>query len=278
MDNEKIVAAALESALPPSEEHIDEDTYEYITSALSEDPFDEDTREAVRELILSATEDNDQVDGVAVCQSLFELLDLGNESNNGNSEAKADDAQPELRKLGQSVTMKEQDVQTFASGLRAKTDDGVELEESQIKTFYANMIDPAASKAAISERDRRKARQKEMRIQMEEEERQRAIKEAMDMFQDNDDQDSESLMEKAQADNMQDVHLKDFDLPNLRGGGPNLLQGANLTLARGRRFGLMGRNGCGKVLFFYLRNLGLQLKKVSTHQLPHLKPCNRLLS
>lgn len=244
MDNEKIVAAALESAIPPSEEHIDEDTYEYITSVLSEDPFDDDTREAVRELILSATEDNDQVDGVAVCQSLFELLDLGKE---GGSDKTAD-AEPELRKLGQSVTMKEQDVQTFASGLRAKTDSGVELEESQIASFYANMIDPNASKAAISERDRRKARQKEMRMQMEEEERQRAIKEAMDMFQDNDDQDTESLMEKAQADNMQDVHLKDFDLPNLRGGGPNLLQGASLTLARGRRYGLMGRNGCGKVL------------------------------
>ena len=249
MDNEKIVTAALESAIPPSEDHIDEGTYEYISSALSEDPFDEDTREAVRELILSATEDNDQVDGVALCQSLFELLDLGKEGTGGGSGqgAKGETAEPGLRRLGESVTMKKQDVQTFASGLRAKTDSGVELEESAIASFYANMIDPNASEAAISERDRRKARQKEMRIQMEEEERQRAIKEAMDMFQDNGNEDNESLMEKAQADNMQDVHLKDFDLPNLRGGGPNLLHNASLTLARGRRFGLMGRNGCGKV-------------------------------
>ncbi|CAJ1964333.1 unnamed protein product [Cylindrotheca closterium] len=248
MDNEKIVASALESAIPPSEEHIDEDTHEYISSILSEDPFDEDTREAVRELILSATEDNDQVDGVALCQSLFELLDLGKESGSG-PDGKGENAEPELRMLGESVTMKKQDVQTFASGLRAKTDSGVELEESAIASFYANMIDPNASEAAISERDRRKARQKEMRIEMEEEERQRAIKEAMDMFQDNGEDDNESLMEKAQQDNMQDVHLKNFDLPNLRGGGPNLLQNASLTLARGRRFGLMGRNGCGKTTF-----------------------------
>ena len=47
-------------------------------------------------------------------------------------------------------------------------------------------------------------------------------------------------------DNARDVHLRDFDLPNLRGGGPDLLSGANLTLAHGRRYGLMGRNGCGK--------------------------------
>lgn len=260
MDNETIVTSALESVIPPSEEHIDEDTYEYISSVLSEDPFDEDTREAVREMILSATEDNDQVDGVALCQSLFELLDLGKEGTGGlGSDANGGSDEHELRILGESVTMKKQDVQTFASGLRAKTDSGVELEESSIAAFYANMIDPNASEEAISERDRRKARQKEMRIQMEEEERQRAIKEAMDMFQDNDDEDKETLMEKAQADNMQDVHLKDFDLPNLRGGGPNLLQNASLTLSRGRRFGLMGRNGCGKVSIVRIDCIYIQL-------------------
>ncbi|OEU07369.1 P-loop containing nucleoside triphosphate hydrolase protein [Fragilariopsis cylindrus CCMP1102] len=48
---------------------------------------------------------------------------------------------------------------------------------------------------------------------------------------------------------MRDVRLLNFELPNLRGGGPNLLSGANLILARGRRYGLMGRNGCGKTTF-----------------------------
>ena len=252
MDIESNISAALASALPLSEEFVDEDTYDYIQSALSGDPFDEDTREAVRQIILSSTEDNDQVDGVEICQSLFELLDLGKSDAVGDQDPtlQGPSQGDSLRKLGQAVTMKEQDVQTFASGLRAKTDDGIELEESQIAAFYANMIDPSASKAAISERDRRKARQKELRIRMEEEERQRAIQEAMDMFKDDDAEVSkESLMEKAQNDNMQDVHLKEFDLPNLRGGGPNLLQNTNLTLARGRRYGLMGRNGCGKTTF-----------------------------
>jgi ATPase subunit of ABC transporter with duplicated ATPase domains len=252
MDNEKAVRAALESALPSSEQLIDEDTSEYIASALSEDPFDDDTREAVRELILSATEDNEQLDGVALCQSLFELLDLGKRSGHDDDDAVAKnnlEPQNELRKLDEAVTMKTQDIQTFASGLRANTDDGIEIGESKIAAFYANMIDPHASEAAISERDRRKARQKEMRIKMEEEERQRAIEEAMDMLQENSTGNAEALLEKAQADNMQDVHLKDFDLPNLRGGGPNLLQNCNLTLSRGRRYGLMGRNGCGKTTF-----------------------------
>eukprot|EP00536_Pseudo-nitzschia_multiseries_P009250 jgi/Psemu1/200235/e_gw1.253.52.1 len=48
---------------------------------------------------------------------------------------------------------------------------------------------------------------------------------------------------------MRDVRLLNFELPNLRGGGPNLLSGASLILARGRRYGLMGRNGCGKTTF-----------------------------
>ena len=48
------------------------------------------------------------------------------------------------------------------------------------------------------------------------------------------------------SDNAADVQLVNFNLPNRKGGGPDLLSGANLTLASGRRYGLMGRNGCGK--------------------------------
>ena len=276
MDNETAVKGALESVLPPSQEVVDEDTYEYITSALSEDPFDDDTREAVSQLIMSSLEDQEDVDPVAICQSLFELLDLGKQkggdttSTSGEGQGNNDNGEATtggLRKLEKGITMKDSDVQTFASGLRAKNDDGVELEESQIAAFYANMIDPTASQAAISERDRRKARQKELRIQLEEEERQRAIKEAMDMFSEdaNNAEGGDKLLEKAQSDNIQDVHLTDFDLPNLRGGGPNLLQNTHLTLSRGRRYGLMGRNGCGKTTF---------LTFLAKRQIPNAVPKN----
>merc|ERR1712238_423031 len=46
--------------------------------------------------------------------------------------------------------------------------------------------------------------------------------------------------------NALDVHFKQLDLPNKRGGGPDLLQNVSLILSNGRRYGLMGRNGCGK--------------------------------
>jgi ATPase subunit of ABC transporter with duplicated ATPase domains len=48
------------------------------------------------------------------------------------------------------------------------------------------------------------------------------------------------------VDNAQDCHLVNFNLPNKKGSGMDLLSNVNLTLARGRRYGLVGRNGCGK--------------------------------
>eukprot|EP00956_Cyclotella_meneghiniana_P041113 scaffold215099_cov69-Cyclotella_meneghiniana.AAC.4 len=48
------------------------------------------------------------------------------------------------------------------------------------------------------------------------------------------------------ADNAADVHFTNFNLANRKGGGADLLVDASLILAGGRRYGLMGRNGCGK--------------------------------
>lgn len=277
--NDDLVSGALSSI--EVIQGLDEDTIAYVASVLSEDPFDDDARSAVRELLVDALsqEDREDVDGVNVCDSLFALLDLNKEDNNDNS-ASNDSNSTTMRKLSQTITMKEQDVETFASGLRVQENEMGELYgqrpvggddggggPSKIASFYANMIDPNQNEAAMSERDRRKARQKEMRIKAEEEERQRAIDEAMNMFQElNGDEDDPNANERllgASSDGgttkegatmsdeaqMRDVRLLNFDLPNLRGGGPNLLSGANLILARGRRYGLMGRNGCGKTTF-----------------------------
>mmetsp|Transcript_44859 Transcript_44859/g.53930 ORF Transcript_44859/g.53930 Transcript_44859/m.53930 type:complete len:617 (+) Transcript_44859:425-2275(+) len=57
-----------------------------------------------------------------------------------------------------------------------------------------------------------------------------------------------ALMEE----NASNVLLTNFDLPNKRGGGADLLSNASLTLSAGRRYGLMGRNGCGKTTFMEL--------------------------
>jgi ABC-type glutathione transport system ATPase component len=184
------------------------------------------------------------------------------------------------------VQMKTKDVTTFASGLQANVDESSSIavldpKESKIQNFYANMID-CTDAAAISERDRRKERQKQVRLKTEEDERQRAIQEAMMMLNVNNDDDNAddagdnssnnnktttsvaSMMEQS-TDKMMDCHLSHFDLPNLRGGGPDLLTNANLTLGRGRRYGLMGRNGCGKTTL---------LTFLATRQIPKAIPKN----
>ena len=227
---------------------MDEDTCEYISSLLSDDPKDEDAREAVHALI-SGSIDDDQFDPEEICESFFQLLDLGDDKG----EQKPEPETVTLRKLDQAVTLKEQDMPTFASGLSSGMDNfgnDTDGKSSAIAAFYANMIDISSNTAAQSERARRKMRQKELREQMEEEERQRAIAEAMKMLEDLTGDQGESMEDLMNKDsNATDVHLKNFDLPNLRGGGPNLLQNASLTLARGRRYGLLGTNGCGKTTF-----------------------------
>jgi ABC-type multidrug transport system fused ATPase/permease subunit len=273
-DDADVIMGAVESALKP---HVDDDTCEYISSLLEEDPADTDAREAVQALIEGAVDGMtaDQVDGVQLCRVFFELLDLScssSDNDNPNQKDEKDEPAPAaasapLRKLEQAVTIGDKDVQSFASGLQADADPtaaaGNDEKESKIAAFYANMIDVKSNYLATSERVRRKARQKEIRERMEEEERQRAIEEAMAMFTvtpgagagdgDSDDPSGagaatvDTMMENS-SDNAQDVHFRNLDLPNLRGGGENLLQNANIMLARGKRYGLMGRNGCGTLV------------------------------
>jgi ABC-type dipeptide/oligopeptide/nickel transport system ATPase subunit len=253
------LAASIASALAPVGV-IDDDTLEYVASLLEEDHADEDAREAVSALIASAVagdvgqqQQQQRFDPNDICRAFFALLDLGDSEHEQVDDKDDAPERPQLRKLDHAVTLKAQDVTTYASGLSADSHLAVDLDptsnkESQIANFYANMID-ISSVEALSERDRRKARQKDLREQMEEEERQRAIQEAMAMFEAPEQTSTEETLMMEEASAMTDVHFRNFDLPNLRGGGPNLLTNASLSLARGRRYGLMGRNGCGKTTF-----------------------------
>ncbi len=175
-------------------------------------------------------------------------MNLGSNTNKNESKNEENESFAPL-KLTNKITLKDHDIQSFASGLSAEpAADHEDGAVSSIASFYANMIDISENEAAISERKRRKERQKAMREQMEEEERQRALQEAMDiMNNENEEEDNPEEMLNAAKDNSADVHLRNFDLPNLRGGGQDLLQNASLTMSKGRRYGLMGRNGCGKV-------------------------------
>ncbi|KAL7551403.1 hypothetical protein ACHAWF_014589 [Thalassiosira exigua] len=256
-DRRALLADALAST-PSLSEHLDEDASEYILSILHDDPSDEDAREAVAALVGASVDDDGGGGAEDACAAFFRALDesLGG----GGGDCGVDDGaiRPSVadvpRKLESAVTLKSRDIQTFASGLVAEPEPGADPEDggtSDIQAFYANMIDVSNNPRAKSERERRKARQKEVRERLDEEERRRAVEDAARMMEDDPagggaGEASEEAAEAAASDNAADVHLTNFSLPNRKGGGPDLLTESNLVLASGRRYGLMGRNGCGK--------------------------------
>eukprot|EP00559_Dactyliosolen_fragilissimus_P005911 CAMPEP_0184861498 /NCGR_PEP_ID=MMETSP0580-20130426/6172_1 /TAXON_ID=1118495 /ORGANISM="Dactyliosolen fragilissimus" /LENGTH=875 /DNA_ID=CAMNT_0027359019 /DNA_START=64 /DNA_END=2691 /DNA_ORIENTATION=+ len=275
---EDSLSSAVASTLAP---FLDEDICEYIQSTLAEDPHDEDARENVKELLRGSIDmddiqcnNNNAGDPESIISDFFQKLQIipsssqegtsGSSGGSGKAGLEKNQGDQPLQKLKNAVTIKEHDIQTFASGLSSTDviggrDPNNEEEQKQptssIRDFYDNMIDISSNEAAISERKRRKERQKTMRLEMEEAERKRAIQEAMDLYTEDNNHNNENsnnhpdrLLDAA-ADNSADVHIRNMDLPNLRGGGPDLLQNASITIARGRRYGLMGRNGCGKTTF-----------------------------
>lgn len=248
---EELLESAIQATLTP---FLDEDICEYIQSTLADDPHDEDAIDNVKELLRGSIEGDADPEEVIV--KFLDHLKLADQE-----ETKKPDVDVPLKKLDKTVTMKEYDVETFANGLSSEPMNDHEDEAiSSIQDFYANMIDVSNVEAAVSERKRRKERQRAIREEMEEAERKRAIQEAMDiMNEDGDDENNPEDYLDAATDNSADVHIRNLDLPNLRGGGADLLQNASLTLARGRRYGLMGRNGCGKTTFMtYLAQRQIQ--------------------
>lgn len=246
---EKQLAKAIQEALASL---IDEDVCEYISSTLSEDLYDEDARDNVKELLRGSLNEDEAED---VIEKFFSRLSILSDEKKANSVLSFNEDDGTMKKLEKTMTLKDHDIQSFAGGLRAKgiVSSTIDHEDETITTiasFYANMIDISNNEAILSERNRRKERQSALREAAEEEERKRAIEEAMNVLsaEDVDGSNPDELLDAAN-DNAADVHIRNLDLPNLRGGGPDLLQNASLTLAKGRRYGLMGRNGCGKTTF-----------------------------
>lgn len=229
---EDLLSSAVQATLTP---FLDEDICEYIQQTLAEDPHDEDARDNVKELLRGSIDGD--ADPEIIIAEFFEKLKLENEEDR-----KKKDEEAPLKKLEKTVTMKEYDIESYANGLTAVSMGGGDHEDeaiSSIQDFYANMID-ISNEAVMSERLRRKEKQKALRGHLEEAERKRAIQEAMDILKEEDttDDNPEDFLNAA-TDSSADVHMNNLDLPNLRGGGPDLLRSASLTLARGRRYGLV---------------------------------------
>lgn len=255
-----MATSSVEDILSP---HLDEDTIEYISALLNdEDQDEEDTKEAVEALISGTVEDEEVAE--QIMQDLWREHTAGASchSNGASSSQQSESVVEETtRRLDKVVLLKDKDETTYASGLRAasevdregnlvhRTD---ESEESGISHFYANMIG-IPDKAVLSEKNRRKEKQRELRKKKDAEDLQTAIEQAIAIAaQGHDDDNNHDGTFTDGQDNHADVHLRGFNLPNKKGSGADLLVDAQLTLSRGRRYGLMGRNGCGKTTLMEL--------------------------
>ena len=242
----------LEEVLAP---HIDdEDIIEYIASLLEDNPeCDEDLRETVLSLISGAVDDDEELAEKLLCS----ILPSG--SNDDVVTSVSEDVYGTgvtVKKLEKSLCIQDQiDIDGEEAvdefGLSKRLGGKISQEGADIQDFYANMID-IRTEEIVSQRAKRKEAQRKLREKQEEEDRLRAIRDVMEMAMnaERDDEMPEDAIEF--DDNFADVHLKSFNLPNKRGSGPDLLTDANLILARGRRYGLLGRNGCGKTTLLEL--------------------------
>jgi len=240
----------MESILSP---HIDEDTIEYIASLIEDSENDDDLRETVYELLLGNVDD----DEVLAARLLKEILPIEQaNSKNGDTQESGDGSSaPMVRKLEKSLKIQddtEESGPTDEFGLSRALAGGPKASASMdIQDFYANMID-IRSEEISSQRAKRKEAQKKLREKQQEEDRQRAIRDAMEMAMAAQEEEEDMKDSTDFSDNYVDVHLQNIDLPNKRGSGEDLLVSSNLTLAKGRRYGLLGRNGCGKTTLMEL--------------------------
>ena len=277
----EVISSAIESILS---QHLDEDTCNYIQSILidsdeneNEYVLDPDTKESIQALIEGSMEEPDD----ELCSNFFQRLEtktnVASSQNHNHAPSAtataataATAASVPIRKLTQSITIKDSDmnVQTFAMGLRIE-DDGTSGDiKSGTITNTTLAYDDSSSKPIKSERQKRKERQKKLRQLEEEQDRQRAIQDEMLRIQSS----TTTTTTTATTPNMDmglneesinvDVHFKNFDLHNAAFHATSnssstatsnknastdlLLSNANLTLSSHRRYGLMGRNGCGK--------------------------------
>jgi len=230
-----------------SSELVDEDAAEYIISILEGDARDTESRDTVASILSSIVEDEDE----GAVEQFFERLDAKlscGVTSSMEAVSIADDQENTLRKLDTAITMKQHDVQTFASGLVAEKDPTMDQEgQSNIQAFYANMIDVTNNPKALSERNRRKERQKQMRQKMEDDERKRAVEDELRMLEEDllKSSNEANAQELTTAnDNAADVHFIRFSLPNKKGGGPDLIVDSTIQQA------MMCHSKCRKWLVF----------------------------
>ncbi|GAB1300113.1 ATP-binding cassette sub-family F member 3 [Apodemus speciosus] len=219
---------------------IDGQVFDYVTGVLHSGSADfesvDDLVEAVGELLQEVSGDSKDDAGIrAVCQRMYNTLRLAEPQNQGNSQVLLD-APIQLSKI-----MENYDCDTKHPGL---------LKREQSSTVNAKKLEKAEArlKAKQEKRSEKETLRTSSPLVLEEASASQAGSR------------KESRLESSGKNKSYDVRIENFDVSF---GDRVLLAGADVNLAWGRRYGLVGRNGLGKTTL--LKMLATRSLRVPAH-------------
>ncbi|EKM83676.1 hypothetical protein AGABI1DRAFT_66547 [Agaricus bisporus var. burnettii JB137-S8] len=238
------IAQEIRSSLPGTEDII----IQYLAGYLVDDAGEEeDVLQIAREILRSVAGDRDN----ALERLMLKLGDLLEEQLNARIKNKA---RPKLQKLDKVMDMsKTQMSNTIALS------EGVDLES--INKGKASRVD-------VKKLEKQEAK---LRAKIEKRARRDLYEGSKLLDQHRKQQSYEEMFMKASAVNpleasansknkSKDIHLPSIDV---NFGSNKILSGASLTLAHGRRYGLIGRNGVGKSTL--LRHIAMREVPIPPH-------------
>ncbi|XP_017876024.1 ATP-binding cassette sub-family F member 3 isoform X2 [Ceratina calcarata] len=228
---------------------IDDDLYQYVEGILdsSKDDFEDgdEVYEAIGEVLHEVAEKPEN-EVRQICVKLLEML-------KGN----ANDGEVERRKNGVNKVLNA----PIHLGTMAAT---LEAQVEQIKSIWVTTRDDAMKVDAKKlEKAEAKLQQKqEKRSNTESTGRVNSVSQSIESASASQmTSKKDSRMEnKGSVNKTQDIRIENFDVAY---GDRVLLQGADLTLAFGRRYGLIGRNGLGKTTL--LRMISSKQLRIPSH-------------
>ncbi|XP_022426587.1 ATP-binding cassette sub-family F member 3 isoform X2 [Delphinapterus leucas] len=219
---------------------IDGQVFDYVTGVLHSGSADfesvDDLVEAVGELLQEVSGDSKDDAGIrAVCQRMYNTLRLTEPQTQGNSQVLLD-APIQLSKITESY-----DCGTKLPGL---------LKREQSSTVNAKKLEKAEArlKAKQEKRSEKDTLKTSSPLVLEEASASQAGSR------------KESRLESSGKNKSYDVRIENFDVSF---GDRVLLAGADVNLAWGRRYGLVGRNGLGKTTL--LKMLATRSLRVPAH-------------
>ncbi|KAF8575906.1 P-loop containing nucleoside triphosphate hydrolase protein [Ramaria rubella] len=236
------IAEQIRDALPGTEEII----VQYLSGYLVDDAGEnEDTLQITRNILESAVADGEDDALERLLTRLSDMLEV-------QIKARSQSRTPVLRKLGNIMDMSKAGAMSNTIGLSQ----GVDLES--INKSKASRVDvkklekqEAKLRAKIEKRSKRDLYEGSKLLDMQR--KQQSYEEVFMKVN--------SLEAAASAKGKsKDIHLPAIDVTF---GSNRILTGASLTLAYGRRYGLIGRNGVGKSTL--LRHIALREVPVPAH-------------